>query len=124
MGLNMKWGDPRLISIGLAIAAVIGWALFIYAQVSASAQNRRAHQVISELTYARDGLQAQLTLYQQAVGSLTDLQAKTQSATDQTRQATAARDRATAELAAVRKDLELRRDEQAQIVEQLQAAKE
>ena len=124
MALNVTRGDPRLISIGLAIAAVIGWALFIYAKVSASTQNRIARYEISELTSARDGLQQQLTLHQQAVGSLTDLQAKTQAATDQTRQATAARDQATAERAAVQRELESRRGEQAQIVEQLQTAKE
>ena len=58
MALNVTRGDPRLISIGFAIAAVIGWALFIYAQVSGSAQNRMARYEISELTSSRDGLQA------------------------------------------------------------------
>ena len=46
MAINLTRGDTRPILIGLAIAAVLGWGLFIYAELHGAAQNQKARQQI------------------------------------------------------------------------------
>src|SRR3954469_25204782 len=42
MAINLTRGDTRPILMGLAIAAVLGWGLFIYAELYGAAQNQKA----------------------------------------------------------------------------------
>src|SRR3954464_7297644 len=121
MAFNLTRGDTRPILIGLAIVALFGWGLFIYAELHGAAQNQKARQQISRLSTSEESFKTQLAQQQQASGSLADLQTRIPAATDQARQATAARDQAQAELASGQKELEAQRQQQAQVVQQLQA---
>src|SRR3954449_4542360 len=106
MAINLTRGDTRPILIGLAIAAVLGWGLFIYAELHGAAQNQKARQQIRQITSSEESFKTQLAQQQQASGSLADLQTRIAAATDQSRQATATRDQAQAELASGQKELE------------------
>src|SRR3954466_2971805 len=121
MAFNLTRGDTRPILIGLAIAAFLGWGLFIYAELHGAAQNQKARQQISRLSTSEESFKPQLAQQQQASGSLADLQTRIAATTDQARQATAARDQAQAELASGQKELEAQRRRKAQVVQQLQA---
>ena len=50
MAFNLTRGDTRPILIGLALAALLGWGLFIYAELHGAAQNQKARQQISQLS--------------------------------------------------------------------------
>src|SRR5690242_1312768 len=99
MPFNIMRGENRPILIGLVLAILLGWGLFIYAELHGATQNRRAREQIRQLSTSEENLKTQLTQQQQAAGSLADLQARIAAATDQSRQAAAARDQAQAALA-------------------------
>src|SRR5690242_16051448 len=52
MPFNLTRGDTRPILVGLAIATLLGWGLFIYAELHGAAQNQKARQQIRQLTTA------------------------------------------------------------------------
>ena len=56
MAFNLTRGDTRPILIGLAIAALLGWGLFIYAELHGAAQNQKARQQISQLSTSEESL--------------------------------------------------------------------
>ena len=72
MAFNLTRGDTRPILIGLAIAALLGWGLFIYAELHGAAQNQKARQQISRLSTSEESFKTQLAQQQQASGSLAD----------------------------------------------------
>src|SRR4051794_8743716 len=121
MAINLTRGDTRPLLIGLAVAALLGWALYIYAEVSKAENQHGVRREILALTAVQDDLKNQLAQQQQAAGSLVDLQNKIMAATSQANQAVAARDEAQARLASVQKELETLRGQQTQVAQQLQS---
>src|SRR3954471_21530020 len=126
MAINLTRGDSRPLLIGLAVFALLGWGLFIYAELIIYAEldkadnQHGARREILALSAIQDGLNTQLADQEQAVGSIADLQAKIIAAGTRLSEATQARDQAQAQLASVQKELEPWRQQQAQGAQQLQ----
>jgi chromosome segregation ATPase len=120
MAINLTRGDSRPLLIGLAVAALLGWGLYIYAEVSKAENQRGARREISALVANEETLKNQLAQQQQAAGTLADLQNQIAAFTNQSNQARTASDRAQAQLALIQKDLESQRQQQVQVAQQLQ----
>src|SRR3954454_3598616 len=60
MAFHLTRGDTRPILIGLAIVALLGWGLFIYAELHGAAQNQKARQQISRLSTSEESFKTQL----------------------------------------------------------------
>src|SRR3954451_9351410 len=60
MAFNLTRGDTRPILIGLAIGALFGWGLFIYAELHGAAQNQKARQQIRQVTSSEESFKTQL----------------------------------------------------------------
>src|SRR3954470_4101186 len=119
MAINLTRGDSRPLLIGVAVFALLGWGLFIYAELDKADNQHGARREILALSAIQGGLNTQLADWEQAVGSIADLQAKIIAAGTRLSEATQARDQAQAQLASVQKELEPWQ-QQAQGAQQLQ----
>src|SRR5215212_7618994 len=76
MAINLTRGDSRPLLIGLTVFALLGWGLFIYAELDKADNQHGARREILALSAIQGGLNIQLADWEQAAGSLADLQAK------------------------------------------------
>src|SRR3954466_2425298 len=110
----------RPVLIGLAIATLLGWGLFLYAELDKAENQRGARREIRALSANEEIVRNQIAQMEQSAGSLADLQNKIAAATSRYNQATATRDQAQALLASAQKDLEAQRQQQAQASQQFE----
>jgi chromosome segregation ATPase len=120
MAINLTRGDTRPFLIGVAVLTLLGWGLYLYAELDKADNQHGARREILALSVIQDGLKTQLADQEQAAGSIADLQAKIIAASTRLSEATQARDQAQAQLASVQKELETWRQQQAQGAQQLQ----
>ncbi len=76
MPFSLTRGNSRPFLIGLAAATLLGWGLFIYAELDKADNQHGARREILALTANQESLSTQLAQQEQAAGSITDLQAK------------------------------------------------
>src|SRR3954466_12550529 len=120
MAMTLARGDTRPLLIGLAITALLGWGLYIYAEIDKADNQHGARREILALTANQEALRTELAQQQQATGTLADLQGRITEATSRYNQSVAARDQAQARLAAMQKELDAARQQQAQLAQQLE----
>ena len=120
MAFSLTRGKTRPLLIGLAVLTLLGWGLFIHAELDKADNQHGARREILALSAIQDGLKTQLADQEQAAGSIADLQAKIAAASSRLNEATQARDQAQAQLASVQTELETWRQQQAQGAQQLQ----
>jgi chromosome segregation ATPase len=121
MAFTLTRDNTRPLLIGLAVFTLLGWGLFIYAELDKADNQRGARREILALSANQESLSTQLAQQEQAAGSITDLQAKIIAASTRLNEATQVRDQAQAQLASVQKELETWRQQQAQDAQQLQS---
>src|SRR4051794_14685096 len=96
----------RPVLIGLAIATLLGWGLFLYAELDKAENQRGARREIRALSANEELVRNQVAELEQSAGSLADLQNKIAKATNRDNQATANRDQDPAPLGPAQKELE------------------
>src|SRR3954454_22361215 len=94
MAINLTRGDTRPFLIGVAVLTLLGWGLYLYAELDKADNQHGARREILALSAIQDGLNTQLADQEQAVGSIADLQAKIIAASTRLSEATQARDQA------------------------------
>ena len=78
MAINLTRGDTRPFLIGVAVLTLLGWGLYLDAELDKADNQHGAGCVILALSVIQDGLKTQLADQEQAAGSIADLQAKIQ----------------------------------------------
>jgi hypothetical protein len=58
MAINLTRGDSRPLLIGVAVFALLGWGLFIYAELDKADNQHGARREILALSAIQDGLRA------------------------------------------------------------------
>ena len=66
----------RLLLVGLAVATLLGWVLFLYAELDKAENQRGARREILALSANEETLRNQIAQLEQSAGSLADLQNK------------------------------------------------
>jgi chromosome segregation ATPase len=121
MAFDFARGDTRPLLIGFSVITLLGWGLFIYAELDKAENQRGARREILALSANQESVRTQLAQQEQAAGSFADLQAKIIAATVQVSEATQARDQAQGQLTSIQKELETWRQQQAQVAQEIQS---
>ena len=115
-------GPWRLVALGLAIVAVIGWGLLAWTYTQSSSDETLLRDRLTKVQGERDGLDSELKKQRDANGSLADVAAKRDGAEAETSRAiaaaqvaTKARDAAAADLLAMQTQSKSLADAQAQL---------
>ena len=122
MAITLTGDNTRALLVGLAVLTLLGWGLFIYAELDKADNQHGARRDILALSVIQDGLKAQLADQEKATGSLTDLQTRIIAASTRLNEAAQARDQAQAQLTPVQTELETWRQQQANAAQQLHSA--
>src|SRR5690349_21582081 len=101
MAFDLTRVNTRALLFGLAVFTLLGWGLYLYAELDKADNQHGARREILALSFIQEGLRTQLAQQEQAAGSIADLQTKIIAAGTRLSEAVQARNQAQAQLAAV-----------------------